>query len=148
MQGFAFAGSLVLGAERCRRFKQPLLYGIIVIESGAAIAVLACRVRYPMSDLIPAPHTLLLFDQLWDAVRTCELNSKFHRKKAKEYGAQEQWLEISATLLGAIAGIGILSSIKGVPDSVWAVVAFFSGIVGQLRSVFRLPDKILEHRRL
>ena len=51
-----------------------------------------------MSDLFPASHTWLLFDQLWDAVRTCELNSKFHRKKAKQYESQERWLEISATL--------------------------------------------------
>jgi len=51
-----------------------------------------------MSDLFPGSHTWLLFDQLWDAVRTCELNSKFHRKKAKQYESQERWLEISATL--------------------------------------------------
>lgn len=101
-----------------------------------------------MPEFIPAPRTVLLFDQLWDAVRTCELNSKFHRKRAKRYGIQERWLETSATMLGAIAGIGILSGLKSIPDSVWAVVAFSSGLVGQLRSVFRLPDRVLEHRRL
>lgn len=100
------------------------------------------------SSFIPAQQTRLAFDQLWSAVRTCELNVIFHRKKAKHLAKQERWLEITATLLGAIAGIGILSGIKGIHDSVWAVIAFFSGIVGQLRSVFRLPDKMLEHRRL
>ena len=81
-------------------------------------------------------------------IRTCALNVAFHRRRAKSASKRAKTIDIIAALLAAIAGVGILSEFKGVPDTLWAVLAFFSGLVGQLRSVFGLSDMELEHRKL
>lgn len=99
-------------------------------------------------SLLPVDKQIAALTDTWDAIRTCELNVTFHREKARVVSRRAKAIEVSSALLAAFAGIGILSGIKGVPDSIWAIVAFLSGIAGQLRSVFGLPELELKHRNL
>jgi hypothetical protein len=93
-------------------------------------------------------QTELAFRQLWDAVRTCELNILFHRTRARRKARQTRVLDIFTTVLATVSGVGILSGIKGVPDQTWAIIAFLSGFLGQLRSILQLTEQMLENRRL
>lgn len=86
--------------------------------------------------------------ELWEAIRVCELNVIFHRRKARQKAKLIQVLDVSSILLAAVAGIGILSGIASVPATFWAIVAFGSGVVNQLRPIFRLSDKMLEELTL
>jgi hypothetical protein len=97
---------------------------------------------------LPPHQTDLAFHQLWDAVRTCELNILFHRARARNKAKQTRMLDISTTVLASIAGVGILSGITGVPSQIWAIIAFISGFLGQLRSILQLTEQMLENRRL
>ncbi len=105
-------------------------------------------VPMPNFSLLPPEKQYTLFADIWDVIRSCELNVLFHREKAKTISGRAKAIDVAAGLLAAVAGIGILSDIKHVPDSTWAIVAFCSGLMGQFRSVFGLPDLELQHRKL
>jgi hypothetical protein len=102
----------------------------------------------PIPELLPPERQIVAVQGMWNVVRTCELNVLFHREKAKIASRRAKAIDNLAALLAAIAGIGILAGIGNIPDSTWAIVAFCSGLAGQLRPVFGLPNLELEHRKL
>jgi hypothetical protein len=95
-------------------------------------------------SFVSANETKVTVSTMWQAIRRCELNVRFHRDKGKGIQKQIQLLDISSITLAAVAGVGILAGIHWVSDSVWAIIAFASGVVNQLRPIFRLSDKMLE----
>ncbi|MDX2181476.1 MAG: hypothetical protein SFV18_17915 [Bryobacteraceae bacterium] len=84
---------------------------------------------------------------LWDAVRTCEMNVMFHRAKAARSARMEHRIEWIGGVLVAVAGVGILAGLS-VPNAFWAALAFAGGTVTQARSIFRIPDAAALHRSL
>jgi|GEM_PF-3609701 len=84
---------------------------------------------------------------LWDAVRTSEMNVMFHRAKAARFARIEYLVDLLGGVLVAVAGVGILAGLN-VPNAFWAALAFAGGTVTQARSIFRIPDTTARHRSL
>ncbi|MBV9081786.1 MAG: hypothetical protein JOZ62_03860 [Acidobacteriaceae bacterium] len=86
--------------------------------------------------------------EFWNAWCTCQMNVLYHRRRAGVFHRRIRLLDICSLSLAAVAGLGVLAGIKAIPDTVWAVIAFASGIIGQLRSIFRWPDNTQEEQAL
>lgn len=72
----------------------------------------------------------------------------YHRRKAGALAKRIRQFEVWSLLLAGLAGLGVLAGFRQVPDTVWAFIAFGSGIVGQFGSIFRLPDTMHEEQSL
>jgi hypothetical protein len=86
--------------------------------------------------------------EFWVAWLTCQINVLYHRKKAAAIAKRIRRFDVWSLLLAALAGLGVLAGFKQVPESLWALIAFASGIIGQLRSIFRLPDTMQDEQTL
>jgi hypothetical protein len=104
--------------------------------------------KHDPTTFMSADQTRSAMTEFWAAWLTCQLSVLYHRKKAIAVAKRIRQFDVLSLLLAALAGLGVLAGLKQVPETVWALIAFGSGIVGQLRSIFRLPDTVQEEQTL